>query len=239
MAFAQARVSVDVSVMDSGITVGATPSWRDWPRSMFPIVAATLLLVMGIANIVQRATSVDVEDGVLWVERSSGVIAAEVARGSAAVKAGIRPGDVLLALDGQPISGRDEVLALQRQAAAGDRHSYTLLRLGSREVVELTMAPLPAGASGLYYVLAAVGIFTLLVGVAVRTRRPHDQATLHFFWLAVAFFGAFTFSFTGRFDRVDWFFYWADWSSRSGRVRMAIPPCWRAGSRRSICRPAS
>ena len=87
---------------------------------------------------------------------------------------------------------------------------YTLLRLGSREVVELTMAPLPSGAGGLYYVLAAVGIFTLLVGAAVRTRRPFDQATLHFFWLAVAFFGAFTFSFTGRFDRVDWFFYWAD-----------------------------
>jgi hypothetical protein len=33
---------------------------------------------------------------------------------------------------------------------------------------------------------------------------------MHFFWLAVAFFGTFTFSFTGRFDRVDWFFYWAD-----------------------------
>jgi PAS domain S-box-containing protein len=213
MPFAQAAVSVDVSFPDSPFTGGSTvssPSWREWPRSLFPIVAALLLLAMGIANIAQRATTVDVEDGVLWVERSSGVIAAEVARGSAAATAGIRPGDVLLALDGQPISGRGEVLALQLRAAAGDRHSYTLLRLGSREVVELTMSPLPAGASGLYYVLAAVGIFTLLVGVAVRTRRPSDQATLHFFWLAVAFFGAFTFSFTGRFDRVDWFFYWAD-----------------------------
>ena len=50
----------------------------------------------------------------------------------------------------------------------------------------------------------------MLVGAAVRARRPFDQATLHFFWLAVAFFGAFTFSFTGRFDRADWFFYWAD-----------------------------
>ena len=44
----------------------------------------------------------------------------------------------------------------------------------------------------------------------MRTRRPDDQATLHFFWLRVAFFGVFTFSFTGRLDRVDWVFYWSD-----------------------------
>ena len=62
----------------------------------------------------------------------------------------------------------------------------------------------------MYYVLAAVGLFTLLVGTSVRLKRPRDQATLHFFWLCVAFFGAFTFSFNGPFDRLDWVFYWGD-----------------------------
>jgi PAS domain S-box-containing protein len=188
----------------------ATPGWRDWPRSIVPIVAALLLLIMGIANIVQRAASDEVEDGVLWVERSAGVVAAEVANDSPAERAGIRAGDVLLAIDGNPITERAAVLSLQMTARAGDRHTYTLLRTGGREVATVAMAPLPSGAGGLYYVLAAVGIFTLLVGATVRTRRPFDQATLHFFWLTVAFFGTFTFSFTGRFDRVDWFFYWAD-----------------------------
>ena len=50
------------------------------------------------------------------------------------------------------------------------------------------LAPMPSGTGLFYYVLAAVGIFTLLVGAAVRARRPTDQATLHFFWLSVAFF---------------------------------------------------
>src|SRR5262245_40447686 len=213
MRFAEVVASVDVSILEAASPVrqgSPSTSWREWPRSILPMATALLLLAMGIANIVQRATSEDVEDGVLWVERSAGVIAAEVAGGSAAADAGIRAGDVLLAVDGQPIAERAEVLAVQQRATVGDRHTYTLLRLGSREVVELTMEPLPSGAGALYYVLAAVGIFTLLVGAAVRTRRPFDQATLHFFWLAVAFFGVFTFSFTGRFDRVDWFFYWAD-----------------------------
>ena len=62
----------------------------------------------------------------------------------------------------------------------------------------------------MYFVLASVGLFTLLVGAAVRVRRPRDQATLHFFWLCVAFFGAFTFSFNGPLDRLDWVFYWGD-----------------------------
>jgi two-component system, NtrC family, sensor kinase len=186
------------------------PSWREWRRSGLPIATALLLLTMGLSNIVQRATSDDVEDGVLWVDRSAGVVAAEVARGSPAARVGVRAADVLLAVDGLPVTARDEVLAMQQHAAAGDRHSYTLLRQGTRIAAEISLAPLPSGTGALYYVLAAVGIFTLLVGAAVRTRRPSDQATLHFFWLAVAFFGTFTFSFTGRFDRVDWFFYWAD-----------------------------
>ena len=71
------------------------------------------------------------------------------------------------------------------------------------------LASAPRGTS-MYYVLAAVGLFTLLVGASVRLKRPHDQATLHFFWLCVAFFGAFTFSFNGPFDRLDWVFYWGD-----------------------------
>jgi len=70
----------------------------------------------------------------------------------------------------------------------------------------------------MYFVLAGVGLFTLLVGASVRLRRPRDQATLHFFWLCVAFFGAFTFSFNGPFDRLDWTFYWGD------AVSMALLP---------------
>src|SRR5207249_2479126 len=75
--------------------------------------------------------------------------------------------------------------------------------------LDVSLAPAPQGSS-MYFVLAAVGLFTLFVGASVRLRRPHDQATLHFFWLCVAFFGAFTFSFNGPFDRLDWIFYWGD-----------------------------
>ncbi len=184
--------------------------WPVWSSTTVPVVVATVLLLLGLVNIVQRATQDDVEDGVLWVQRSMGVVAAEVDPRSPAGRAGVRPGDVLLAIDGQSIEAREDVHALQQAARPGARHVYTLLVLGDRRLAQVTLQPIPRGVGGLYYVLAAVGIFSLLVGATVRTRRPTDQATLHFFWLSVAFYGVFTFSFTGRLDRVDWVFYWAD-----------------------------
>jgi two-component system NtrC family sensor kinase len=103
-----------------------------------------------------------------------------------------------------------DVVEALHAAGGNSTLRYTVLRLGTREVIDVRLAPLPGGPGALYFVLAAVGTFTLLVGGAVRLRRPRDPATLHFFWLAVAFFGVFTFSFSGRLDRLDWIFYWAD-----------------------------
>src|SRR5215218_3321946 len=100
MPFAQMAESLDVSMLDSSSSSQTIPSmtgWREWPRSVLPIAAAILLLVMGVANIVQRTATDEVEDGVLWVERSAGVVAAEVATDSPADRAGVRPGDIVLA----------------------------------------------------------------------------------------------------------------------------------------------
>ena len=82
----------------------------------------------------------------------------------------MRPGDILLAIDNQPVDARLDVINLQHQGRPGDRHTYTLLRLGSQEMTHLSLMPMPSGAGLFYYVLAAVGIFTLLVGAAVRAR---------------------------------------------------------------------
>ena len=184
--------------------------WCEWRQTALPVAVTLGLLALGLTNVISRATHTEVEDGVLWVERAVGVVAAEVASPSAASRAGVRPGDVLIGINNQPVDGRQDVLNLQHQTKPGDRHSYTLLRLGTQQIATVSLAPMPSGTGLFYYVLAAVGIFTLLVGAAVRARRPTDQATLHFFWLSVAFFGVFTFSFSGRLDRVDWVFYWGD-----------------------------
>ena len=191
--------------------------WLVWGRSALATIVAVVLIGLGIANIATRARLTGVEDGVLWEARAEGVAAVEVARDSAGARAGIQPGDVLLTVGGRAVHTPGEVAAFGREGREGHRLSYTLLRLGTREALEVTLlSAVPSGS--MYYVLAGVGLFTLLVGASVRLRRPRDQATLHFFWLCVAFFGVFTFSFNGPFDRLDWVFFWGD------AVAMALLP---------------
>ena len=169
------------------------------------------LLCLGAANVASRATWREVEDGVLWIERDGGVVAAEIAPSTPAESVGLKRGDVLLAIDDSPVESVGDVIAALHAAGRDSTLRYTVLRLGAAtDVVDVRLAPLPGQAGVLYFVLAAVGTFTLLVGGAVRLRRPRDPATLHFFWISVAFFGVFTFSFSGRLDRLDWVFYWAD-----------------------------
>ena len=180
-----------------------------WSRLAILLVTV-LLLSLGVANVVIRATWQEAEDGVLWLLRPQGVVAAEIASGSPAEAVGLTEGDVLLAIDGQPVQTVSDVVDALHAQKPGSALQYTLLRLGTRDVIAVQLAPIPNGTAALYYLLAIVGSFTLFVGAAVRFRRPKDPATLHFFWLAVAFFGVFTFSFNGRLDRLDWIFYWGD-----------------------------
>jgi signal transduction histidine kinase len=180
-----------------------------WGRSLFALAVVAVLLVLGLANIAMRAQWHQVEDGVLWQARAEGVTAVEVAADSPAAEAGLRQGDILLAVNGSPVERPSDIVGRQRGNVAGARLSYAIVRLGTQQAIDITLAPSPHN-SPVYFVLAAVGLFTLLVGASVRLRRPDDQATLHFFWLCVAFFGVFTFSFNGPFDRLDWVFYWGD-----------------------------
>ncbi len=181
-------------------------------RSLQALVGFVLvgtLLVLGVANIALRATWHRGEDGVLWDTAPEGVVVKDVAQGTAAAGR-VQPGDVLEDIDGTPIETLDQVQEILNRTPAHTPLHYKLVRFGSTRFIEITLTPVPVGNLPLYFILAAVGIFSLLVGTSVRLRRPRDPATLHFFLLSIAFFGVFTFSYSGRLDTLDWIFYWAN-----------------------------
>lgn len=193
-----------------GTEIGPGRQWVGWARALLSLTLVATLLGLGLANVALRATWNEVEDGVLWMSGPAGVIASEVADGGPGARAGVREGDVLLAIGERPIVRPADVIDVLHASGEGSRLRYLVLRPQDRAVVDVSVALLARGNTALYFVLAGVGIFTLLVGAGVRFRRSSDEATLHFFWLCLAFFGTIIFSFNGRLDRLDWFFYWAD-----------------------------
>jgi len=190
------------------------PPQRVWLHSTSTSLVVAALLCLAALNIVQRASWSEVEDGVLWRGQNGEVVAAEVAPETAADRAGIRSGDILQEIEGTEIQKVEDVVAVLHASGEGTRLSYTLLRQAQHELITIAVQPIPSSPRGLYFALAAVGIFSLLVGASVRLRRPDHQATLHFFWLTVAFFGMLALSNTNKFDVLDWTFYWGDLTAR-------------------------
>jgi PAS domain S-box-containing protein len=205
-----ANEAADESFLTMELRFSRATRWAEWWRGALAALTVAALVSLAAANVRLRATWHDVEDGVLWLDGRDGVVATEVAPGSAGATSGLRPGDLLLGIDDRPVEHASQVNEILHGAGPSSLLTYSILRLGSREALRVGVQPVPSGDTVLYFVLAAVAIFTLLVGLSVRLRRPSDQSTLHFFWLCVAFFGVFAFSFSGRLDRLDWVFYWAD-----------------------------
>ena len=65
--------------------------WREWRQTALPVAVTLGLLALGLTNVISRAANSEVEDGVLWVERAVGVVAAEVASPAAARRAVATP----------------------------------------------------------------------------------------------------------------------------------------------------
>src|SRR3954465_3265239 len=183
---------------------------RTLARLTAQLAVVVFLLCLAAPNFSARSPWGGREDGVLWRTTPDGVVAEEIAVDSPGARAGVRPGDILAEIDRQPVDTPGDVVSRLHKAASGDTITYTLVRTKTRETLRVGLSPIPSGERALYFMLAPVGIFSLLVAAGVRFRRPDNQATLHFFWLTVAFFGMLAYSFSGRLDTLDWTVYWAD-----------------------------
>ena len=77
------------------------------------------------------------------LQRSSGAIIAGVVRNGPADKAGIVPGDILLAVDGKPIADTTEMLNLIAQLPPGGKAKMTVLRKNREAALDVVVGKRP------------------------------------------------------------------------------------------------
>jgi serine protease Do len=97
-------------------------------------IAGPYLGVMSEAMTKQEAQDAGVEQGVRIVQ---------VVPGNPADEAGIEVGDVIVAVDGAPVSGRDGLRRRLLERAIGERVGIELVRAGERMRIEAELAPRP------------------------------------------------------------------------------------------------
>jgi serine protease DegQ len=138
-----------------GISVAYIPPAQGAVSIGFAIPSATTIDVVGellrsgrathaYLGIVPDQVTPDVA-GQLGLDQAAGVLVLEVGEGTPAADAGLRPGDVLIALDGQRLDTVEDFLGELRQHRPGDRVDLTVVRDGREQQVAATLADNPNG----------------------------------------------------------------------------------------------
>jgi serine protease DegQ len=99
-------------------------------------------VVRGWIGIESQDITPDLADS-FGLARQSGAIIAGVVRGGPADRAGMRPGDILLNVDGKPIANTSEMLNLIAQLVPGGKSRMTVMRKNRQETLDVTVGRRP------------------------------------------------------------------------------------------------
>jgi two-component system, NtrC family, sensor kinase len=173
------------------------------------LVLLTIAAVtFGILNFQQRLSFDIPDDGVSWADSATGVAAVFVAPDSPAERAGIKSGDVLVSIEGQPVGRALDVTKRLWALGIWSQARYELRRQERTFDTSLVTAPAPKPISIENY-LRVVGLLYLFIGLYVFARRWNAARAAHFYTFCLASFVLFSFHYTGKLNSFDWEVYWA------------------------------
>ncbi len=171
-------------------------------------LATLAAVIFAVINFRQREAYEIPDDGVAWFDTSHGAEAWKLAPNSPAYRAGIRPGDILVAIDGARVETQVQVTRRLWRAGLWTQVRYTLVRSGQEFETPLVTAPAEKPASIENYE-RIVGLLYLFIGLFIFIRRWNAPRAVHFFVFCLASFVLFSFHYSGKLDAFDYEIYWA------------------------------
>ncbi len=191
--------------------IGLLLRWRGILQSRFFAVFLALLSVAAIVfawiNFQKEREFVAPYDGVWWVEDAGDLRAERVDIDGPGQKAGIKKGDLLVAVDGHNVVN---VGSLERQlyrVGVWSKANYSLVRQGVPLQAPLILAP---SDRTLYGGLRLIALVYLGIGLYVLLRRWTAPRSTHFYIFCLVSFIFYSFHYTGKLNDFDWIVYWAN-----------------------------
>jgi len=186
------------------------PMARDLQSRFF----ALLLALLSVAAIVFAGINFQKDreystpyDGVWWVEDGEHLRAQRVDVNGPGEKAGVKKGDLLVAVDDRNISN---VASLEQQlyrTGVWSKTTYSLVRQGIPVETPLILAP---ADRSLYLGLRLIALVYLGIGLYVLLRRWTAPKSSHFYLFCLVSFVFYSFHYTGKLNDFDWIIYWAN-----------------------------
>src|ERR1700680_2864758 len=186
---------------------------KDGLRMRLGAVVLALLtvsaVVLAILNFQQRSRFITPDDGVSWTNTSQGVSAWYVSPDSPAAKAGIKPGDIMEAVNGSAIHDASQVTQHLWRLGTWMEARYRIHRAGGSFETKLITVPAEKPAA-LWNYLSVVALLYLFIGLFIFVRRWSAARAVHFYLFCLLSFILYSFHYTGKLNAFDWTIYWSN-----------------------------
>ena len=194
--------------------MGSGPVQKSMNRESQARFVAVLLFVLTVAAVLFAGFNFQAEqkitaptDGVQWTEKDGRLVADQIKANKPGAKAGIKPGDQLVSVNGQDVKN---TAALERQlyrTGIWSKATYSLIRRGVTLEPNVILEPADRSLNDL---LRLIALIYLGIGVYVLLRRWTAPGSTHFYIFCLVSFIAYSFKYTGKLDTFDWEIYWGN-----------------------------
>ncbi|HTW32025.1 MAG TPA: ATP-binding protein [Candidatus Sulfotelmatobacter sp.] len=193
---------------------GPEPVPKPMNRESQARFVAVLLFLLTVAAVVfasfnfqkERDSAVP-DDGIWWVERDGGLVAARVDANGPGAKAGVKAGDHLIAVNTQDVKSTPGLERQLYHTGVWSKAEYSLMR--DSVTLDASVILVPADRS-LNISLRLIALIYLGIGLYVLLRRWTAPGSTHFYIFCLVSFIAYSFKYTGKLNDFDWIIYWSN-----------------------------
>ncbi len=193
---------------------GSGPLPKPMNRESRARFVAVVLFLLTVAAVVFAGFNFQAEqkfavpyDGVWWVEHGGHLVAERVEPNGPGVKAGVKPGDQLVSINGQDLRSMPGLERELYRAGVWSKATYSLVRQGVP--LDSSVILVPAERS-LNNWLRLIALIYLGIGIYVLLRRWTAPGSTHFYIFCLVSFIAYSFKYTGKLNDFDWIIYWSN-----------------------------